>query len=150
MQAARNNAIDYEEDCISPISSSFKSSSMLTNMKPSKIHKKKPTKERVLSTFIRRFIYNSKTTKILQKEDTVMINIDDELSILHSLDPQLHGKLAIIKDIVGDDLELELIPDENDFITEEELSNRNVLVPSFCVCLEDRILKKRLTNLSVD
>ncbi|KAL9655123.1 hypothetical protein ABK040_008902 [Willaertia magna] len=143
----KRNQRDYNNDQDSSMySSSFKGDSILSlsYMPPSTlkgIHKKNKSKERsIAKTFVKRFIYNTKTTKILMKEDTVMINIDDELSILHSLDPQLHGKLAIVKDIMGDDLELELLGEEDDF-------DKSIIVPSFCVCLEDKVLKQRLTQI---
>ncbi|KAL9649838.1 hypothetical protein ABK040_012275 [Willaertia magna] len=131
----KDRSLSWANGCSSSSSSVKKATSQQN------IFKQQPVAKKVSS--ISRFLYNTKTTKIIKKEDVIMIYIDDDLSILHSLDPQLHGKTAIVKDIIGDDLELELvIEDEEDFT--RHYNDRIVLIPAFVACLEDKVLKRRL------
>ncbi|KAG2386691.1 hypothetical protein C9374_002435 [Naegleria lovaniensis] len=108
---------------------------------------------------IKRFISNINTHKLIQKNDTVLVNVDDDIAILQSLDPQLHGKMGVIVDVRGDEIELELLPEQSNESEDDSSFDmfsalycgsssqpKRVTVPSFCVCLEDRVLRKRLSN----
>lgn len=109
---------------------------------------------------IKRFISNINTHKLIQKNDTVLVNVDDDIAILQSLDPQLHGKMGVVVEVRGDEIELEMLPEQTDSEDSDNSSydmfsalyrscssqTKRVTVPSFCVCLEDRVLRKRLCN----
>ncbi|EFC46177.1 hypothetical protein NAEGRDRAFT_79263 [Naegleria gruberi] len=104
------------------------------------------------SSTIKRFVSNTNTSRLLKKNDTVLINVDDEMALLQSVDPQLQGKLGKVIAVRGDEIEVELVNDEDreeddwDCFAINSPLPKTVNIPSFCVCLEDRVLKTRLTN----
>ncbi|KAL9649762.1 hypothetical protein ABK040_009577 [Willaertia magna] len=105
--------------------------------------KKSKTVNTTSTNVVKRFILNTMTPKYLLKNDTILVNVDEDLAILDMVDPKLHGKMGIIKDIKGDELEIEMIYENDEDIRELHLPRR-VTIPIFCVCLEDRVLRSRI------
>ncbi|KAG2373524.1 hypothetical protein C9374_011987 [Naegleria lovaniensis] len=98
----------------------------------------KPLSERFDSEKSRLFISNSLTTKFLKENDTCLITIPDDLQISNLIDPCFHLRVGTI-------LELDLMNEECLVqITFENHSKMQVIVPSFCLCLEDRVLYERM------
>ena len=91
---------------------------------------------------LKRFLSNNSTSKVVKEDDVVIINVDEDCAILQMVDSQLHGKMGRVLSIVGDEVELEIIV-EDDF---EWNGSCIVSVPIFCVCLEDRVLQSRLLS----
>ncbi|EFC44685.1 predicted protein [Naegleria gruberi] len=97
---------------------------------------------------LKRFITNNSTSKVVRKEDIVIINVDEDCAILQMIDFHLHGKMGRVVSIVGDEVELEMMRDSDEDTDDDWIfiGNSRVVVPIFCLCLEDRVLQSRLLS----
>ena len=88
----------------------------------------------------RLFISNALTMKFLNIQDTVLITVSDELQISQFVDPSFHLKVGKIVSILHFDEEclVELVNSNNSDKLEQ------IIIPSFCLCLEDRVLFERM------
>ncbi|KAG2387497.1 hypothetical protein C9374_001091 [Naegleria lovaniensis] len=128
---------------------------------------------------VKRFISHSATHSLLKKEDVVLVNVDEDLSILNMVDATWHGQTGVVCEINDDECVVEIAEksvmfeddhDSNVFTTcegfvheshcmllvgddrNEEYNDhavsigqtRQIVLPIFCLCLEDKVLKERL------
>ncbi|EFC50420.1 predicted protein [Naegleria gruberi] len=84
----------------------------------------------------RLFVSNSLTIKFLEEQDVVLITVSEELQISQVVDANFHLKVGrIVKKLEFDECLVEV--GTNDIVT----------VPSFCLCLEDRVLFDRMQTM---
>ena len=126
------------------------------------------TEQNRTRSVLKRFISHTMTHNLLQKEDMIMINVDEDMSIMNTIDPQLHGKMGIVRELREDDCLVELLAEEknhsyalennfmydtDDLLSQLEAEAESILypaqrklvyVPMFCMCLEDHVLKRRM------
>nr|CAG4708119.1 unnamed protein product [Naegleria fowleri] len=99
----------------------------------------KPLSERLDSENTSRlFISNSLTTKFLEENDTCLITVPDDLQISNIVDPSFHLRVGTILEL--DSMKEECLVQIN---FENNIIHR-VIFPSFCLCLEDRVLYERM------
>lgn len=131
------------------------------------------------SSSVKRFISHSSTHSLIRKRDEVLVNVDEDLSILNMVDATWHGQTGIVCEINDDECVVEIAEknvayEDHDsqifaYTSEEgqmffgeneeehsydyggmfstmmgQTKNRRIVLPIFCLCLEDRVLKERL------
>ena len=88
------------------------------------------------------FISNTLTIKFLEHGDTVLITVPEDWQITGCVDINLH--LRVGKVLEKYNLDEECLIEVTS--TEDNESVERVVIPSFCLCLEDKVLFERMKN----
>ncbi len=81
----------------------------------------------------RNFVSSTFTKTFLQVSDLVLVLIPEEMQIIDSLDPEYHMQMGCIVKVIGDEALIQL-----------KQTKEVITVPTFCLCLEDQVLYKRI------
>ncbi|KAL9650537.1 hypothetical protein ABK040_004756 [Willaertia magna] len=97
-------------------------------------HKKKAKQSGSNSDTQKIFIFNALTPKFVQKGDQVLITVPEEMQIAGFVNANLHLKIGYIEDTL----------DNDECFIKVEGSLDSTTLPTFCLCLEDKVLFDRM------